>query len=379
VEADAQARLSTGRSVAGIVGACLALAVGGFFMWWALRQVDPAEVWNAIRGAHGGLLVAAVAVATSGFFLRALRWRVLLEPVSTGVGLGPLFAAVAVGFMVNNIFLWRLGEIARAFVLAKRSSVSFASSLGSLLAERVLDMLTLFVFLLVPLALASFPTDGVLATGTGGRLFRGGLAALGLAGLATALLVLFPRLVRGVVEVGVGFLGGGPLRDRVTGAILGALGDFLGAMSGLRSPGVLARATGWSFAIWGWSAYAFYLGMKSFGIDTGWVSALFTQATVGWFAAIPGPPGFVGNFHAAVKFALADTWGADPVGVLGLAFGLHLGGWIPITVIGLAYAARFGLVRRGGLQGLRSSRTEEARAEKKCGEDSPAGELSGGG
>ena len=97
------------------------------------------------------------------------------------------------------------------------------------------------------------------------------------------------------------------------------------------------------FAIAGLAIPSFWLGMLAFGINTGFVSAVFVEAVVGFGVAIPAAPGFVGTFHAAAKFALSDVYGVAEPDALAFAFGYHFGGWIPITVIGLWYAWRLGL------------------------------------
>lgn len=331
--------------------AAAGIGVGGFFLWWALRGTDANQVWMAATEADALLLLTATAVATFGFLIRALRWRVLLEPVLPGVQVGPRFAAVTVGFMVNNVLPWRLGEIARALALSRLVPVGFASGLGSLVAERALDMMVLFLLLLVPFAAGGFPAEGTLSSGTGAAIFRGALVGFGLMFGATVVLIALPRTVMGAGRAverrlfrnrDAGWRAGAA---RVAARALHALADFLGAIRALSNPGVLARSLAWSFLFWTWNGLSFQLGMLAFGIETGMVSALFTEAVVGWFSAIPGPPGFVGNFHAAVKFALADIYGADQGSALGFAFAYHVAGWIPVTAIGLYYAVRIGLTK----------------------------------
>jgi hypothetical protein len=83
--------------------------------------------------------------------------------------------------------------------------------------------------------------------------------------------------------------------------------------------------------------------MKAFGIDTGLVSAWFTEAVVGFGVAVPAAPGFFGTFHASAGFALGSVYGVDGARALAFAFGYHFGGWLAITLVGMAYAWRLGL------------------------------------
>jgi hypothetical protein len=83
--------------------------------------------------------------------------------------------------------------------------------------------------------------------------------------------------------------------------------------------------------------------MLAFGIDTGFVSAIFTEAVVGFGVALPAAPGFFGTFHFSANVALSDIYGVPEAQSLAFAFGYHFGGWVPITAIGLWYAWRLGL------------------------------------
>ena len=78
--------------------------------------------------------------------------------------------------------------------------------------------------------------------------------------------------------------------------------------------------------------------------------------------AIPSAPGFVGTFHAAAAFALGDVYGVEGARALAFAFGYHFSGWLPVTVIGLAYAWKLGLTL--GEVGSAEDRVEEIIEEE---------------
>ena len=91
----------------------IGLIITVVLLWWTLRDVSFATVWAEIRRADEWLLAAAVVVATFGFVLRAVRWRILLLPAHGGSSFRGRFGSTCIGFMVNNIFPARLGEFAR--------------------------------------------------------------------------------------------------------------------------------------------------------------------------------------------------------------------------------------------------------------------------
>ncbi len=319
--------------------AVFGLAVTVFFLWWALRDVAFVEVWARIRQGDPWLLLASVAVATFGFFIRALRWKVLLAPVKADTGLRARFGAVSIGFMANNVLPARVGEFARALAFSRMEpSVSASAAFGSLVVERFLDGVVLLLFLVLPVLTSSFPSTGVLSQGFGALALRGAVAAVAAVLVGLVLLAVFPRpFVRMAERVAVLFPG------PVARPVVDALEAFLDSIAILRRPRLLTLAFAWTLAFWTWHGVSFWLGMLAFGIDTGFVSAIFTEAVVGFGVAIPSAPGFVGTFHAAADFALTDVYGVESARSLAFAFGYHFGGWVPITLIGLAYAWRLGI------------------------------------
>ena len=329
----------------------LGIGISAFFIWWVLRGEDPAEIISQMSQANPWYFLASVFVGTAGYFVRALRWKVLLHPLKPDTAVRSRFASISIGFAVNNIFPARLGELARAFALTRVEPISVSGSLGSLVVERFLDAIVLVTLFLVPMALPSFPgADGLFAGVFGGVLRTTfGLLVVFLAGLV-ALLVFPGPIVRLAERLFVRLPGGwGP-------RMVGALESFLRALKVLRHPVLLTKAIGWSYAFWLWHGLSFWLGFKAFGVDLGFAAAVFTEAVVGFAVAIPAAPGFFGTFQLGADLALSGVYGVAEPAALAFAFGYHLGGFFPITIIGLYYAWSIGFsvsdVRNEGGRGL---------------------------
>ena len=324
----------------------LGIGISAFFIWWVLRGEDPGEIIAQISQANPWYFLASMFVGTAGYFVRALRWKVLLHPLKPDTALRSRFAGVSIGFAVNNIFPARLGEIARAFALTRVEPITVSGSLGSLVVERFLDTIVLVTLFLVPMALPSFPGADRLLSGALGGILSGtfGLLAIFLAGLVA--LLIFPEpIVRLAERFFVRSPGGWGPRMVV------ALESFLRALKVLRHPVLLTKAVVWSYVFWLWHGLSFWLGFKAFGIDLGFAAAVFTEAVVGFAVAIPAAPGFFGTFQLGVDLALSGVYGVAEPSALAFAFGYHLGGFFPITIIGLYYAWSIGFsVRdvRGG-------------------------------
>jgi len=343
------------------------LAVTFFLLWWVTRGVDFSEVWYNIRQANMWLLFAAVFVATFGFFIRALRWKILLAPVKPDTSLRSRFAGVSIGFMANNILPARVGEFARAYAFSRLEPVSASAAFGSLVVERVLDGVVLLGFLVLPVMTPGFPSNGALSQGAGALALKSAVVMVGAFMVALLLMAIWPRsFVRAVERVAVF------LPRTLARPIVGALEAFMDSIAILRNPRLLLLGFVWTLGFWAWHGVSFWLGMLAFGIDTGFVSAIFTEAVVGFGVALPAAPGFFGTFHASAEFALSSVYGVDTAQSLAFAFGYHFGGWVPITVIGLYYAWKLGL-SLGELGGA------EERVEKIIEEEHPeAGDLFGG-
>ncbi|MGY8798086.1 MAG: lysylphosphatidylglycerol synthase transmembrane domain-containing protein [Longimicrobiales bacterium] len=337
-------------------------------LWWALHDVPVADVGESMRGADLTLLAAATFVATFGFLIRALRWRFLLTPVAPDTTLRSRFGSVSIGFMGNNILPARAGEFARPYALSKMEPVSMSAAFGTLVVERFLDGIMLLVFLVIPVLTPGFPSSEALTSGTGALVFKGGIAGVIVVLLALVFMAAMPsRFVR-VAEYCARFL-----PRRIAGPLVDALESFLDAMAIMRDPKLLTYAMVWTAIFWTWHGLSFWLGMMAFGIDTGFVSAIFTEAVVGFAVAVPAAPGFLGTFQVGADFALGTVYGVDAGDSLAFGFGYWAAGWFPITAIGLYYAWSIGM--SFGDMGAAEERVEDVVEL----EDPHATEILGGG
>ena len=328
--------------------AILGLAVTVFLLWWVLRDVELAVLWAEVREADFLLLGLAVAIATLTFFLRALRWKVLLAPIYSGSSLRSRWAAVNIGFMANNLLPARVGEFARAYALSRLEPVSVSGAFGSLVVERVLDGIAIVFFMFVAMAAPGFPWERASQDGPLGAIIRSAVVILGLLLVFMLLLLLFPRPLVRMAERLARFL-----PKRMARTFVDALEAFLDGLKILRKPRLLALAIVWSLAVWAWQSSAFWVAFRAFGIDVGYDAALFVNAIIGFAVGVPAAPGFFGTFHAGARMGLG-VYGVAAAPTLAFAFGFHLGGFIPVTLIGLYYAWKLGF-----------SMTEVGRSEER--------------
>ncbi|MEN9936079.1 MAG: hypothetical protein RLZZ387_2658 [Chloroflexota bacterium] len=120
-------------------------------------NIDLAQTWQYMRGADPLLLLTALGVFYLTFPLRALRWRMLLVnagvPVHQGrtswASMPALMEYIYLSWFANCIVPAKLGDAYRGYLLKRNGQVSFSSTFGTIFAERLLDMLGLFTFLVI--------------------------------------------------------------------------------------------------------------------------------------------------------------------------------------------------------------------------------------
>lgn len=317
--------------------AVVGIAATVFFLWLALRNVDWADVAAHLRDANWLLLGAAVLVSTLGMHIRALRWKPLLEPVAPGIPFHPRIAGVCVGFAANNVFPARLGEFARAWVLARQTGVPVTGAFGSLVVERALDGIVLVVFLLGSMAHPAFPDLAPGSEVQQGVDWMIRIVAVLLAG--ALVLVFFPTRTVALAER----VAGAVLPAAIRRPLIDALHAFIAGLHVLRSPRLLAISVLWCVGQWAFLATSFLLAFRAFGItEPGFLGAVFVQSLIAMAVAIPAAPGFFGVFEAASVLGLG-LWGVGNARAVSFAMGFHLGGWITVTALGAYYAARLGI------------------------------------
>ncbi|HEX2091943.1 MAG TPA: lysylphosphatidylglycerol synthase transmembrane domain-containing protein [Longimicrobiaceae bacterium] len=319
--------------------AVLGIAVSLLLLWWALRDVSFAEVVHQVRNADPVLFGLSVIVATSGLAIRALRWEILLRPAAPGVPFRSRYAATSVGFAANNLLPARVGEFARAFTLGRLGGVPITAALASIVLERVLDGLVIVGLLFASMAVSSFPAGAEIA-GVDPRAAARVLAiGTGAFGVALFLLALAPERSVAVAERVAGVV----LPRSLRRPLVDSLRSFLGGLGVLRDPGLLVLSLLWAVGQWVFLAVSFLLAFRAFGIEqVPFAGAVFLQSLISLAVSIPSSPGFFGPWEAGARVGLA-LWGVPEGQAVSFAIGFHIGGFIPVTLIGLWYVWRLNL------------------------------------
>jgi hypothetical protein len=323
--------------------AALGIGVSVALLAWALRGVSAEEVLRHIAGARPGPLAAAVIVATLSFPLRLIRWRLLLrDERGEPYPLAPLWHAIALGFMANNLLPLRAGELIRSYTAARLAQARFTTVISSVAVERIFDALTVVALLTFALLTSELPSSVTVAGTSVTQLARAGGVASMVALLLAVMVVAAPLAAEKLVRR---LLPSARLADRIVDLIEGVRQG----LAVLRSPTRLAGVILWSLVIWLVNALAFYLGFAAFGIPVSYAGALLMQGLLVLGISVPSTPGFFGPFEAVIVAVLA-LYGVPGSLAFSYALAFHVTTFVPITLLGLWSLTRtpegFSLLRR---------------------------------
>ena len=137
-------RLLTRRTVLSLVAAAVIVVVA---VWRA--PIDWSDAWSRIRHANVGLYLAALIVYQASFLVRSWRWKLLLRNAGEDRPTLPLVPILVVSFFVNCVVPAKMGDVYRAYLARLRQRVPVARALGTIIAERLLDLVVLMGLLLI--------------------------------------------------------------------------------------------------------------------------------------------------------------------------------------------------------------------------------------
>jgi uncharacterized membrane protein YbhN (UPF0104 family) len=316
----------------------LGLAISGISLiavvWWASNQERPRFPTGRVELLE---LAACLLIYTVATLFRGWRWHTVLRLAHVDHARSDAYALTVVGYMGNNVLPARSGELLRVLLLGERSSARRRVILGSIIAERFLDLLTIVTLfaLLTGANVADKPLGlAPLALVAGAALAGGGVLAVLKGFRRRGRLERFAELVRPFAHA--------------TRVLVGWSGALLAAVT---------------VVVWLLEATIFWLVGDSLHLGFTPVEALFLVVLTSFVAIIPSGPGYIGTFEAAVVFGLHAL---DITGGQAVAFALLIRFvlYVPITFAGLGLM----LGRYGGLPRLRirggdaqaPSRPEEA-------------------
>jgi glycosyltransferase 2 family protein len=297
------------------------LGVGIFLLWLTLRKSDWEKIVNDLSQANYIFLIPATVMLIISHFIRALRWKILMEPLGYSPSTTNTFLAVLVGYWAN-LAVPRLGEVLKCTILARYEKIPADKLIGTIVAERAIDVCSLVVVMMITV-FSQYNLIGDFS----GELFtkfftsRTGSFSLSKVLVVTLILLSFILLLIWI------------FRSLTHLSFVNKTKNiFLGIWQGLTSIRYIKNKGLFIFhsaAIWALYLYSTYMGffamkdMAHYGIK-GALSAL----TFGSFGMIIPSPGGIGSFQYAIQQVMI-LYGVTPE--KGLSLGMLI--WFAQTGI----------------------------------------------
>ena len=327
----------------------LAISAGALAL--AVLGIDLRRVAETLAQAEYVYLIPAILGVLAYLFARSVRWRLLLGPQ---VSVSRCFWVTNIGYLVSNVLPFRIGDPARAVVIAQGGEITTAAALSTVVVERVLDML-----MVVAILAGVMPFVSGAGSAAGAALVAGGAAVVALAVLL--FLALRPDVGRKLVRKVLGWV---PRLDeeRWAGVLDGLLDGLAPLRSGRRGLALLV----WSVVTWAF-VVAYYLAlMRAFLPNPPVLAAPFLVCVVGLGMAVPSSPGAVGVFHAVARYGLTVPFDVPTDQAVTVAFAIHTFQYVFMCLLGLVGLARESL-SLGSLRAQATSVTIENENEYEAG------------
>ncbi|CAN7647710.1 lysylphosphatidylglycerol synthase transmembrane domain-containing protein [Variovorax sp. LjRoot290] len=306
VEAQARRR---GKWASLAIGTLISVACLAFIV----QKVDFDQVKLAFQRFEWRYFGLGIACLAFGYAMRIFRWSRILNAAGAQVRFRQCAAPFLGSIALNNVLPLRLGDVVRALVFPTSIGVLRATSTSSLVMERLVDLMTLLIWLAISLSLSRhLPVPGWVAETA---------LALAIAG-AAALVAIF--VLSGAIARRLKSSPSLPVKALV------ALLEGFDAMS--RLP-VLTTLFGLSLLVWVGEAGLFYSLLIGFGLGATPTTAMIVMAIATLATLVPSSPGYVGPFHLAA-FAGISLLGGTSDQAASFAVLSHLGLWVPTTLAG---------------------------------------------
>lgn len=290
----------------------ISLTIAGVLLWYVYRDLDISAMLDKLRAAHYGWVGLAIVVSLLSHLLRAYRWRLLLAPLGyRTLTVFRTLLAVMVGYFANLI-IPRMGEVSRCGLLKRTDHIPITTSLGTVVAERTVDLGCLII-----ITIATFVLEFDRLNAFFFSFFENTAAQIG--SYVFAIYLLLGALLLGVLLF---YLFGRLLKEKFRrNKTFNKLKNFAREIArGLTSLGNVEHKAGfWLSTVLIWFMYFFMSYLMFFALpetaDLGWKAGLsvMVMGSLGMAAPVQGG---IGTFHALVSGVLLLYGISETDGVL---------------------------------------------------------------
>ena len=300
------------------------------FLYLAFRSVDLLQMIQALKSGRYLYVLPATGALLLSHYFRSLRWRYFLDPIGR-TDSRSLFSALIIGYMANTVTPAHLGEFLRAYVLSRKKRMAMESVFATIVVERIIDVVTLVLLMLLVLWLYPFPSWVIVS----GCIMFGAVMGICLLLLAskrfdTHINTILCRL----------------LPQTLGHKIACSLNNFLSGIVPLKQRSDSVPVLFYTAAIWLCYALSYYFALSVFELnalyDLPWYAAIVILVITTISIVVPSSPGYVGTYHFLCQTSLM-FFGVSAEAALSYATIAHGINVLPVMALGFVFAGHEGL------------------------------------
>lgn len=309
---------------AGALKLLAALVLAAFFAYLAFGRLDWPVVERALAAARFQWIVLGLLLLAADYWVRIIRWWLMLRKLEPGLPLGNCAAPFLFSYTVNNLLPFRSGDLLRVLGFKKELQSPAMVVLGTLVIERLLDLMVLLTLFFIGLL---YLPRGTVPTGVLTAALWLSLACAG-AGLA---LFLAPGRIKGILSW---------LTDRRwlrnhlwVSRVETSMAQFLDTLLACQSWVFAWQMLALSGIAWGLEGAVFSTAAASLQAEVNAFGPWFALAMGTLATLLPSTPGYVGTFDYFTLMGL-NLYGAERNLAAVFAVVVHILLWLPVTLAG---------------------------------------------
>lgn len=301
----------------------LGILISVILVYLSVRGIRIQDVINDLKQIQLSYVIFFILLAILIQYLRSYRWGIILQPMEKIDQLS-LFSITSVGFLAIAAIPARIGELARPYLISKRSSIKMSSAMGTIIIERILDSFTILLIAVIIIFMTDLPSWMIKSS-----------IIFFLIAFALFCFVLFLILRR---ESALKFINTilkivpGKMANKIDGIIH----HFIDGLQVVTNIKLLVYLIFLSVLIWLVDVLAIYTLLLSFGFTLPVMASFVLMIILIAGIAIPTAPGFIGNWHFACVLGLS-LFGLAKAEALSFAVVYHFLSMVVLLVFGVAF------------------------------------------
>lgn len=272
-------------------------------LYFAFYDFNLVEFNNSIEKLNFKYFILACIMLIFSVYIRSIRWLHFIDSKKV-IPTSSLFKNQMIGYFGNNVLPLRFGEFIRSYLLGKEFNLSLSYVFGTIITEKILDMITLFILFLLLLIFKSFEFNI--------------LDYLGL----IFLLIIFSMFILLVLVTYKKKLASNKI-----------LKDFIDGLSSL-SYKQIPKLFFYSICIWGIYWLDIYIIGMAFSFNLSFIDCLLLLVFITAVISVPSAPGMIGTFHLASKFIMSEVLGYNIDDSNAFTIVLHSYSYITYSIVG---------------------------------------------